>query len=49
MFDNFFFSKTVPFMRCGKVFYSLAGHRWQYGEWTLHAGHRRLQTHTLRI
>jgi len=26
-----------------------AGHRWQYGAFTLHAGYLRLQIHTLRL
>ena len=32
---------------CGKILYSWAGHRWQYGSCTLHAGYLRLQIHTL--
>ena len=41
---NSIFPKIVPFTKyCGKVLYSRAGHRWQYG--ALHAGYLRLQTH----
>jgi len=43
----FFLSKIEPFMRkCGKIWYSQTGHRWQYGACALHAGYLRLQTHT---
>jgi hypothetical protein len=42
-----YFSKIVPFMRkCGKILYSGAGHRLQYGACALHAGYLRLQIHT---
>jgi len=34
------FSKVVPFMRqWRKILQSQAGHRWQYGACTLHAGY----------
>jgi len=33
----------------GKILYSGAGHRWQYGSWVLHARYLRLQIHTLRL
>jgi len=50
MFSNFFFPKTVPFMRgCGKLLYSQTGHRWLYGSCPLHAVYLRLQTRILRI
>jgi len=42
MFNNIFlcFFLIVPFMRdCGKILYSRAGHRRQYGACALHAGH----------
>jgi len=43
----FFPPKIVPFMRkCGKILYSLADHRWQYGACGLHVGYVSLQTHT---
>jgi hypothetical protein len=42
MFNNCF-SKTVTYMRCGKILYSRTGHGWQYG--ALHAVYLRLQTH----
>jgi len=32
-----------------KIFQSGAGHSWQYGASTLHAGYLRLQTHTFTI
>ena len=49
VFSNFI-SKTVPFMRkCGKILYSRAGHRWQYGAWALRAEYLSLQTHALRL
>ena len=32
-------------MRCGKIMFSLAGHSWQFGACTLHAGYLCLQTH----
>ena len=38
--------KIVMFMRCGKITYCGAGHRWHYGAFALHAGYLRLQTHT---
>ena len=45
-----FSSKNVSFMRkCGKILWSGAGHRWQYGACALHAGYLRLQTHTLML
>ena len=44
---NKFLSKIVPFMRqCGKLLYSGAGHRRQYGACALNSGYRRQQTHT---
>ena len=47
---NFFYQISCCFMRqCGKLLYSTAGHRWQYGTCTLHAGHIRLQLNTLRL
>ena len=33
--------------QCGKVLYSRAGHRWQYGASALHAGYVRLQTRSM--
>ena len=36
-------------LQCGKILYSEAGHRWQYGACALHAGYLRLQIHTLRL
>jgi len=48
MFNNFL-SKTVPFMRRGKILFSRAENRWQYGACTLHAGYPRLQTHAQNI
>jgi len=45
MFHNFLFSKFLPFMRqWGKILYSRAGHRWQFGACGLHDGFLRLQT-----
>jgi hypothetical protein len=42
----FFIYKIVSFVRyCGKILYSRAGHRWQYGARALHAGYVGLQTH----
>jgi hypothetical protein len=42
-----FFSKILPFLRlCGKILYSEAGHRWQYGSCALYAGYLRLKIHT---
>jgi hypothetical protein len=47
MFNNFFSPKIVPFMRqYGKILYSQAGHRRQYGACALHAWYLRLQTHS---
>ena len=47
---TFFFPKIVPFViKCGKILYSGAGHRWQYGARALHAGYPKLQTYTHRI
>jgi hypothetical protein len=47
---TFFFPTIVPFMRqWGKIQYSGAGHRWQYGTRTLHAGYLRLQTDTVTM
>ena len=44
---HYLFSKIMPFMRWGgKILYSWAGHTWQYGTCTLHAGYISLQTHT---
>jgi hypothetical protein len=44
---NDFFTNICSFMRkCGKIIWSDAGHRWQYGACVLHAGYVRLQTHT---
>ena len=44
------FSKVVPFMRqWGKILQSQAGHRWQYGACTLHAGYLRLLTHAYNM
>jgi len=46
IFKNFFFSKTVPFMRkCKTISYSRARHRWQNGARTLYVGYLQLQTH----
>jgi hypothetical protein len=46
----YFFPKIVPFMwSCGKILYSGAGRRWQYGACALRAGYLRLQIHTLRL
>jgi len=33
----------------GKILHSGAGHRWQHGACTLHAGYLRLQIHTIRL
>jgi len=44
------FSKVVPFMRrWGKILQSQAGHKWQYGACTLHAGYLRLLTHAYNM
>ena len=41
------FFRIVPFIRkSGKISYLRAGQRRQYGACALHAGYRRLQTHT---
>ena len=48
VFDNFFFSKILPFEERRKILYSRTVHMWQYDKFTLHAGHLRLQN-TLRI
>jgi len=32
-----------------KIIIEGAGHRWQYGASSLHAGYLRLQTHTIRL
>jgi hypothetical protein len=45
--SNNFLSNIVPFMRkCGKILYSRAGHRWQYGAYALQAVYLRLQMQT---
>ena len=49
VFSNlfFFFSNIVPFMRWnGRIWYSLAGHGWEYSARVLHDGYLRLQTTT---
>jgi hypothetical protein len=43
--EYFFFKLCILWNQCGKIMYSQAGHRWQYGECTLHAGYLSLQTH----
>jgi len=43
LFNNYL-SKTMPFMRCGKIYKSWTGHRLQYGTRTLHSEYLRLQT-----
>jgi hypothetical protein len=49
MLNNFFFSKILPFMRQrGKMPHSGAGHRWQYGTCSLHAGYLTIK-HTFII
>jgi len=38
-FFNIIIFIILPFMRqCGKILYSRAGHRWQYGAYALYAG-----------
>ena len=46
MCNNFFFPRIMAFMRCGKIWCSRTGHRWQYDACALHAGYLRLQTQT---
>jgi hypothetical protein len=48
VFNIFFFSRKSCRL-CGKILQTGAGHRWQYGACTLHAGYLRLQTHALTI
>ena len=49
MFSNFF-SKILPFMRkCGNIWESRTGHRWQGGACAFRAGYLRLWTHTQNI
>ena len=44
---NSLFFRIVPFItKSGKLLYIRAGQRRQYGACALHAGYRRLQTHT---
>ena len=40
------FFRIVSFIRTGQILYIRAGQRRQYGACALHAGYRRLQTHT---
>jgi hypothetical protein len=35
LYVQYFFPKMMPFMRCGKIWYSRTGHRWHYN--TAHA------------
>jgi len=45
--NYFFFRKSCRFLRCGKILYSEAGHRWQYDAYALHAECIRRQIDTL--
>jgi len=43
----YFFFLIVPLKKyCGKISYSVAAHRWQYGACALRAGYLNLQIHT---
>ena len=47
LFSNFFpFENRAVYEITGKIWYSGADHRWQYGAWILHARYLRLQIHT---
>jgi hypothetical protein len=45
VFKNFYFSTIVPLMSyCGKIWYNLTDHNWQYGTRALHAGYQSIET-----
>jgi len=46
---TFFFRKSCRLLRCGKILYRGAGHRWQYGAYASNAGYIRRQIDTLRL
>ena len=50
IYDNFFRKYYHIWENVDKkILYRVAGHRWKYGEYALHAGYLRLQMHTLKL